>query len=98
MITHIVLYRLKDGSEQSRKALVERFLSMRGKIPQLRSLDAGSDLVNSARSYDVALVCTYDSLEDLEAYRVHPVHLPVMEYVKQVVAESHSVDYQSAQA
>lgn len=95
MITHIVLYRLKDPTDENCAALVEKFLSMRGKIPMLRTIEAGTDVVRSERSYDVALVCTFDNVRGLDAYREHPVHLPIMEYVRGVVERSHSVDFES---
>lgn len=94
MIKHIVLYRLNDPTEENALALKEKFLSMRGKIPQLKRIEAGIDIVKSDRSYDVALVCEFDRLEDLETYRVCDVHLPVMAYVKSVTACSHCVDYE----
>lgn len=94
MIKHIVMYRLKERTDANALALRDKFLSMRGKIPQLKQIDAGVDLTKSERSYDVALECVFDSVEDLNAYVVCDVHLPVAAYVKSVVAESHSVDFE----
>ncbi|MBE5730329.1 MAG: Dabb family protein [Clostridia bacterium] len=91
MVKHIVMYKLKDRSNADE--MIARFLSMRGKIDVLRSLHAGKDEIKSARAYDVALVCEFDSLEDLNIYAEHPVHLPVKEYVHSVIAEAHSVDF-----
>lgn len=91
MVKHVVMYRLKDKS--SADEMVARFNSMRGKIDVLRSLSAGKDEIKSARAYDVALICEFDSLEDLEIYASHPVHLPVKEYVHSVIEEAHSVDF-----
>ena len=51
------------------------------------------DEVRSDRSFDVVLVCRFDSMEDMEIYKTHPVHLPVMAYVREVVEKSHSVDF-----
>lgn len=91
MVKHIVMYKLKDQSNADE--MIQRFLSMRGKIDVLKSLCAGKDVIRSARAYDVALVCEFDSLEDLEIYASHPVHVPVKEYVHSVIAEAHSVDF-----
>lgn len=91
MVKHVVMYRLKDKSNADE--MVARFNSMRGKIDVLRSLSAGKDEIKSARAYDVALICEFDSLEDLEIYASHPVHLPVKEYVHSVIEEAHSVDF-----
>lgn len=93
MLKHVVLYKLKDGSEQAKRALTEKFLSMRGKIAELIDINAGFDIVCSERSYDVALVCTFEDRAALDRYAVHPVHLPVKEYVHSVIQSAHSVDF-----
>lgn len=94
MIKHIVMYRLKNANEENKEALVRKFLSMDGKITELKSIEAGADVLGSERSYDVALVCTFDSIKNMSIYRDHPVHLKVKEYVQSVVASSISVDYE----
>ena len=94
MIKHVVMYQLQDSSEEAKDALVARFMSMQGKIDVLRSIEAGKDCLGSDRSFDVVLICTFDSLADMQIYKDHPVHLPVMQYVKSVVVKSHSVDFQ----
>lgn len=94
MIKHIVMYRLKNSTEENKEALVRKFLSMDGKITELKSIEAGADVLGSERSYDVALVCSFDSIKNMAIYRDHPVHLKVKEYVQSVVASSISVDYE----
>ncbi len=93
MVKHIVMYKLKDFSLENAQALRDKFMSMKGKIQVLKEIDAGVDVLKSARSFDVVLTCVFDSLEDMEIYKNHAVHIPVMEYVKSVVEVSHSVDY-----
>jgi hypothetical protein len=58
-------------------------------------LDAGSDLLRPERSYDIALVAKFASLEDLHAYQVHPTHVQIAEYIKTRCEHSVSVDYLS---
>lgn len=94
MVRHIVMYKLINPTNENKQALVDKFLSMKGKIDLLVDISSGVDKVQSQRSFDVVLDCVFNSMEDLEKYRVHPVHLPVMEYVKGVVEKSHSVDYE----
>ena len=93
MIKHLVMYKLKENTPKNRKNLVEKFYTMKGKIDLLVDLNAGEDIVGSQRAYDVALECIFKSKEDLDAYAVHPLHLPVKEYVHSVIAEVHSVDF-----
>ncbi len=91
MVKHVVMYKLKNKADADE--MIKRFLSMRGKIDVLKSLYAGKNEVESARAYDVALICEFDSLEDLQVYADHPVHLPVKEYVHSVIEKAHSVDF-----
>jgi len=93
MITHIVLFKFKDRGnvEKARDVL----LDMRGKIPLLRYLEVGLDVLHSERSYDIALTTRFDSMEDLKAYQVHPVHLGVAKYINSVKEASIAVDYES---
>lgn len=94
MIKHIVMYKLIDATEQNKLALKEKFMSMKGKIDVLLDIEAGVDVLLSQRSYDVVLVCTFNSLEDMTIYKNSEVHIPVMNYVHSVVKESHSVDFE----
>ena len=81
MITHIVLFKLKDRSPESVAKARDALASLAGNVPTLRSIEVGTDVVHGPRSYDVAVVAKFDFVEDLEAYRVHPFHVGVGNYV-----------------
>jgi hypothetical protein len=93
MITHIVFFKLKDT--RNAKKASEVLLGLKGKILQLRHLEVGIDILHSDRSYDLALVTKFDSLEDMKAYQTHPVHEEVSNYMASVRESSVTVDYQS---
>jgi hypothetical protein len=95
MLTHIVLFKLKDRSRGSVEKAMDVLLGMKGSIPQLRHLEVGSDVLHSQRSFDIALVTKFDSMEDLDAYQKHPVHVEVAKYMTSVRKYSVSVDYES---
>lgn len=95
MITHIVLFKLKDCSPRNIEKARDVLLSMKGKIPQLRHLEVGIDVLHSERSYDLALVTKFDSLEELQAYQAHPVHVEVAKYMTSVRESAVAVDYES---
>jgi hypothetical protein len=94
MLTHIVLFKLADPTSNNMEALQEKLVSLNGKVPQLRHIEVGLNVVPSDRAYDVALYTKFDSLEDMDAYQVHPYHQEVVAYVRSVVAGSVSVDYE----
>ncbi|AJY73417.1 Dabb family protein [Paenibacillus beijingensis] len=94
MITHIVFFRLKDRSPESVARTAAVLRDMEGKIDVLRYLEVGTDVVHSERSYDIALVSKFDSLEALGEYTVHPVHQKVIAHMAEVRESSVSVDYE----
>jgi hypothetical protein len=95
MITHIVFFKLKDRSPRSVGKARDVLLGMKGKIPQLRHFEVGTDVLHSERSYDIALVTKFDSLEDLQAYQAHPLHVEVANYMTSVREAAPTVDYES---
>lgn len=83
MIRHIVMFRLKE--EISKDILPEvkaRALSLRDKIPFIRGMEvhAGSGRAPES-NYDIALICDFDSIEALDAYRDHPAHVAFRGYI-----------------
>ena len=97
MITHIVFFKLHEPTQANVTATREKLESMEGKIPQLRHLEVGVDVIRSERSHDLALVTRFDSLEDLQAYQVHPYHAnEVVPHMKAVSSSVVAVDYESA--
>lgn len=96
MITHIVFFKLTNPANETAAIVRDKLLSMEGKIPQLRHLEAGIDVIRSERSYDVALVTRFDTLDDLQAYQVHSYHAgEVVPLMKSVCSSVVAVDYES---
>lgn len=95
MIVHIVLFKLKEATAENVEKAKERLLSMDGKVEMLRQLEVGVDLIRSERSADVALYTKFDSLEDLQAYQVHPYHAnEVAAYMRGVCSSVVAADYE----
>ncbi|TVY10112.1 Dabb family protein [Paenibacillus cremeus] len=96
MITHVVFFKLKDRSPEAIKVTYDVLKNMDGKIPVLRHIEVGMDVLHQARSYDIALITKFDSLEDLQVYDEHPVHVEVKAHMKQVLdGTSLCVDFES---
>ena len=92
MIRHIVLYWLKDTERIGETLAVLR--SMDGKIPGLLKMEAVKDTLSSDRSCDLCLHTVFESREALDAYRSHPVHIPVKQHMHHVMERSASADYE----
>jgi hypothetical protein len=95
VITHIVLYKLRDRSTESVQRTVQVLRDMEGQIDELESIQVGTNIVHSDRAYDIALTTRFASLDALQAYQDHPVHQKVIEHMSAVREASASVDYES---
>ncbi len=95
MITHIVLIKLKEPTAENLATAIDKIGAMDGNIPILKSLEVGQDVIRSPRSYDIGLIARFDNLDDLQNYQTHPVHVPVLEYLRSVMESVVAVDYQS---
>ncbi len=94
MIRHVVLYTIKDEYKAKIPALVEAFYGMKGKIPGLVEVEAGGDELGSERSYDLALITSFESWDAYRAYLTHPAHLPVKAGMHEARSGSVSCDYE----
>lgn len=92
MITHVVFFRFIDPAhtEEAR----QRLLGMAGRIPGLRSVEAGIDFTRSPRSFDLALITRHDDRAALDTYRDHPVHQEVAAFIRETSRESAAVDFE----
>jgi hypothetical protein len=95
MLTHVVLYKLKDPSPEGLAAAKSQLESLRGRIPPLLELEVGLDVIHSARSYDIALIARLEDRAGLSIYRDHPVHQPVIAYMQAAAETSIAVDFES---
>lgn len=95
MITNNQLIKLKDRSSENIMKARNVLLGMQGKIEFLRDLKVEVDIRHGASSYDILVIAQYDSMKDLEAYIVHPVHVEVSKYIASVLDTSAVVCYES---
>ncbi len=95
MITNNLLLKLKDRSSENIGKARAVLLSMQGKIEFLCDLKVEVNVRSGASSYDILLIAQYASLEDLDAYLVHPVHVEVAKYIASVLETSAVVCYES---
>jgi hypothetical protein len=99
MINHVVLFKLKKyDSEDEKQAAVttikEALLSLSGKIDELKYIEVGCNYELDAKSFDICLITHFESIEALDAYRVHPEHVKVAGLIGQHAAERAAVDFE----
>ena len=97
MINHIVLFKLKDYPKEEKEKIVGELRNLleelNEKIDEVKYIEVGTNYEMEAKSYDIALISHFESLEDLDSYRVHPEHLKVVERIKETTTERAAVDY-----
>lgn len=93
MVKHIVFFKLEDNSEANKKVVQEKLLTMKGKIDILQNIEVGLNFAQEDRAYDVALLTDFNDLESLKSYAIHPYHLEIIAFMKQVAISSKVVDY-----
>lgn len=99
MINHVVLFKLKKYESDSEKqnviaSIEEALLGLKGKITELKYIEVGVNYELAAKSYDVCLISHFESVDDLDAYRVHPDHVKVAELIGQHAIERAAVDFE----
>lgn len=94
MYTHIVLFKLKEVTEENIQLVKSSLLSMEGNISELRHLEVGVDDIRSERSYDIALITRFDNKEDYLSYDINEYHVEkVKKVIKPYVESSKTIDY-----
>ena len=94
MITHVVFFKFKP---ETTSAEIQRLADGLGGLPQqieeIREFRFGADVIRSERSYDFCLVSSFDDLDALQRYQVHPGHQEVVAHVKKISSSVVAVDF-----
>jgi len=94
MIKHIVFLKLKDNSNEHKKFVQCKIMSMKGRIKVLKHIEVGINFANEERAYDLALISNFESKEDLKSYATDPLHIEIVEYLKSKKTVTKVVDYE----
>lgn len=89
MIQHIVLWKFREDADPTE--FLTKLAALEGVIPQIRSMSVSRSAAADS-SYDVALVSTFDTLEDVRAYRDDPRHRAVAALCKAIRTDRVSID------
>ena len=99
MINHVVLFKLKEYNSESEKQKViteieEALLDLKGKIIELKYIEVGVNYDLATKLHDICLITHFDSVEKLDAYRVHPDHMKVVELIGKHAVQRAAVDFE----
>lgn len=93
MIQHIVFTKFANPKTDVPEAcgLLE---DLPAQIPEIVTLTTGADVLHSERSYDMALIVTFRTFEDLHAYDKHPAHAEVRKFIRAHRTATATVDFE----
>jgi len=99
MLKHVVMWKLKNHAEghsrpENAARIAEMLEALPSKIPEIKSLQIGFDVVRGDGSFDVVLITEFDDLASLERYQRHPEHVKVAEFVSKVRDMKAAVDFE----
>ena len=98
MLKHIVFWKFLDEAEGHTKQenmdiVKDGLMSLVGKVPSLISAEVGQDVLHSGMSFDMCLICTFNDLDGMLAYRDHPEHVKVASYIAKAKYERAVIDF-----
>ncbi len=99
MIKHIVMWKFKSFAEGATreenlvkvKAMLE---ALPDKIDFIREMKVEVNINPKEGMYDAVLISAFDSLKDVNNYRVHPEHKKISSFVALVREGRASVDFE----
>jgi hypothetical protein len=94
MIVNNLLIKLKDSSREKLEEAKNVLSGLKGNIPVLLDSRVELDINAGKSSYDLMLINSFNSAEDLRTYLDHPVHVRVSEYITPVMERAASLCYE----
>jgi hypothetical protein len=98
MLVHLVFFRFKESAqgrtaEENAILLESQLKALPAKIPEIRSLQAGRNLIEGDGQFHLGLYTTFDDAEALERYRMHPAHQKVIQFILETTEARSAVDF-----
>ena len=100
MIRHVVMFKFKktaDGrtGRENAQMTADMLKALQGVVPTLKASEVHLGAEGSAEgNCDLLLISDFDSLEDLQAYIVHPRHKAVGAFMTPLRESRACVDYE----
>lgn len=99
MVKHIVMWKFKDFAEGAdKKDNLLKVKSMLEALPQkidfIREIQVHLNVNPKEGMFDAVLISSFDNLEDVNRYKVHPDHVKISTFVALVKEDRASVDYE----
>lgn len=92
MIRHTVMWKTVDTYNTMNKLellneMKAQLLSLPDKIDEIITLEVDINTLTSPAHFDILLYSTFETLEDLNAYQIHPEHVKVGNFIKEIAID-----------
>ncbi|MBR5738495.1 MAG: Dabb family protein [Lachnospiraceae bacterium] len=94
MVTHVVLWKFKPGTEAEQERFLSGLKGLLGVVPEIKTQEIHRSAVENSE-FDALLICTFDSMEALNAYKVDPRHVAVANICKEIRTVRSAFDFES---
>ncbi len=99
MTKHIVMFKFRDDvtpevRQVAREAFKKGIEALPATISFIRQVHVGFN-INENEKWDICLDSTFDNLEDVKAYSVHPAHKAVALELMKHIGERACVDFEA---
>ena len=95
MIRHVAVFRfLPTFTSAEREHWMSLLRALPARIPELRDLSVGTDVLHGPASHEIAIVADFDDLDGLAAYSRHPAHDEVLKISAPVKVSLATVDFE----
>lgn len=95
MIKHVVCYKFKEPTEENLRKAKEVLLSMVGRVPEVKAMNVGIDILHTERSYDLILEVVLESVAAMDLYQKDEYHCSVVKaYMQEVREASIAIDFE----
>ena len=85
MIRHIVMWKFREGTGEKANEFLTKLAALDGVIPQLKKSEVARNIGKD--NYDAVLVSEFETMDDLNAYKVDPRHVAVSDICKSIRAD-----------
>lgn len=99
MVKHIVMFKLKDTEDKTAyENAIEAKERFNKVIENVKELKSGEVVINSEKApesnYTIALICDFETIDDLNSYQVHPIHKEFGAFIAQIKTDRACIDYE----
>lgn len=99
MINHVVLFKLKEFPTEEEKLAIlcqfkDKLLALRSVITELKYMEVGTHYLLKSSSFDLCLISHFETVEDLEKYKVHPEHVKLLDFITSVTTDRAAIDFE----